>query len=139
MYRTIRTGLRGKKQSEILHSIQGQMSDGIWENSPNYERYWRAFEIQELDDGELAILVSKAPYLNVWMGSCLNPYYSKTDDQVKQFFANKVKQIVKEEIKDNGNSFKWSPTGTTELAYLGYRETITVADAYAVYNALRGR
>ena len=50
----VKTGLSAsdKKAKEILNSVIGQMSDGIWENSPGYSRYWKNIDIGE-EDGEM--------------------------------------------------------------------------------------
>lgn len=37
----IKVGLDDEKTKEVLDSVIGQMSDGIWENSSSMERFWK--------------------------------------------------------------------------------------------------
>ena len=73
--RTITTGLSGKVNSDILHSVIGQLSDGIWENSPGMEKYWKHADIEERD-GQLCIAVS-----DDWRSG----FRGKTGEQIKEF------------------------------------------------------
>lgn len=95
--RIIKTGLPNeKKYGEILASVVGQMSDGIWENTPRMTGYW---SYAECNTSSVDIVISNS-YWSRYTRSC-NPYVDMTDSQIKNFFANKVKQIALIEMQDN--------------------------------------
>ena len=52
--RKIPIGLKDEKTKDILNAVVGQLSDGIWENSPGMERYWR-FASGGDDNGNLVV------------------------------------------------------------------------------------
>lgn len=120
----ITTGLTDDKAEDILKGVIGQVSDGIWENSNGMERYWAHLDISR-DGSEVVIHVDR----DSWMSA----FRDKTDDQVKKYFATKIKQIVKEE------GLVWDRNNTENCNYLDYHSGVTVQDAYRVYDKLLGR
>lgn len=141
--RKIKTNLEAtNKNYEILDSVHGQMSDGIWENSPVMENYWVFSNIEVSDDNKIVIVVSDT-YQVESVGFtrkkfARNGFKFKTDDQVKAFFANKIKQIVaKEGSYEDAGDYSWRKDNQQKCGYMGYKETITVADAYAAYKNLK--
>ena len=56
-FRIIHTGLCGKLADEILRSIEGQLSDGYWENSPMMEKYWKNEYVLRMDNEEESEIV----------------------------------------------------------------------------------
>lgn len=135
---TVNTKLKGKKFYDILESVMGQLSDGIWENSNSNQRYWREQDI-ELNKETLEVIIKSSYRL------------FKDEEGVKKFFANKVKQIVKIEREDGSNELIWSRNNNNETGYISPYETyvdgkyvdpnytITVGDCYFVYDTLLGR
>ena len=128
-----RTGLSASdnKAKEILNSVIGQMSDGIWENTPGYDRYWKNVDVTE-EDGEIVI------YGGTAYGSPFLDYHSSTgvkdESAVRKFMAHKIKQIVKIEADDGNSDIIWKRDCETPLSYMGYKESITVKDCYRVYD-----
>lgn len=120
----IDTGLSDKKAEEILNSVIGQLSDGIWENSRGMERYWQYADI-ETRGSEIYIAVNTEDYYSGFRG--------KTEDQIKKYFATKIKQIIKEEGLD------WNRNNTDVSTFLDRGSGVTVQDAYRVYDKLLGR
>lgn len=116
-----------RKSFEILESVIGQLSDGIWENSPGMGKYWKNLHIDTRDGNIIINETYNSPF--------------RLDDQKKvlEFFANKVKQIIKTEIEDGRSDLEWKRDCTGISDYLGYKEQITVRDAYKVYDQLKGR
>lgn len=116
-----------RKSFEILESVIGQLSDGIWENSPSMGKYWKNLHIDTRDGNIIINETYNSPF--------------RWDDQKKvlEFFANKVKQIIKTEIEDGRSDLEWKRDCTGVSDYLGYKEQITVRDAYKVYDQLKGR
>ena len=110
-----------EKRLDILGSVMGQMSDGIWENTRSMEKYWK-----NLDFGTD---VSGYIYLEDSHEVC-------TD--VCEFFANKIKQIIKIEI-DDGNTpgLQWSRDCSVSPRYM--HGNVTVGDCYELYELLKGR
>lgn len=133
--RVVSTGLSGEINNDILRSVIGQMSDGIWENSPGMEGYWMGADI----DSDCNIVVDNNMYIKSWKDYIKNPYYNMTDDAIRRYFANKIKYICQEYLNDNNlNPYKeWKPDSDKECDYLGHGRNISIADAYAAYKALK--
>lgn len=124
--RNIATGLSGQVNNAILNSVIGQMSDGMWENSPTMRKYWAHCDIIK-ENGQLFIAVDDA-----WDSG----FYNKTSEWVRNFFAGKIKQIAYEETEGK----RWTMEDETELDYLSRIESkVTVAQAYKAYATLKGR
>ena len=136
--RVIETELTSNKDYEILNSVIGQLSDGMWENSSRMNKYWLNIST-EFIDGKVYIIVNHQSYIKHCNQCIVNPFYDMDDFNIKFWFATKIKQIVKQEEKDNKASSWWKRTNLQELDYLGYKEKITVADAYQLYDFLKGR
>lgn len=120
----IDTGLSDRKAEEVLLSVIGQLSDGIWENSRGMEKYWQYADIIK-KGSEIYIAVNTENYESGYRG--------KSEQDIKRYFAQKVKQIVKEE------GLEWSRDNTEISAYLDRGSDVTVQDAYRVYDKLLGR
>lgn len=135
--RKIHTGLKGQINLSIIESVEGQLSDGMWENSFAMRCYW-LFECCALENDEVVIYVSKS-----WTEIDFNKYRSNklldmSDVEIKTWFAKKIKQIVKQEEKDWPNSgIKWDRKCTTKLDY--FHDGITVQDCYRAYDHLLAR
>ena len=56
--RTIHTGLYGVQAKAVIDGVHGQLSDGKWENTPGYDKYWTNFAIETADDGEVVFKVN---------------------------------------------------------------------------------
>lgn len=137
--RKIPIGLKDEKTKDILNAVVGQLSDGIWENSPGMERYWR-FASGADDNGNLVVYdgYERNPWYNPRQRGSGNPWFysafsKMSDEEVKRYFAHKIKQIVKEE------GLEWSRDNTEHSDYLDYDSGVTVRDAYKVYDRLLGR
>lgn len=139
---TVNTGLKGKKYYDILESVIGQLSDGIWENSNSNQRFWREQDVEFNKETEDVIIKSSYRLF-------------ENEEKVKRFFANKVKQIVKIEREDGASELTWDRLNDNTTCYIsasliyepgvenakgiepGYM--ITVGDCYYVYDFLMGR
>ena len=133
-WRVIPTGLTGDINHDILNSVIGQMSDGMWENSPGMTGYWTFANIDDNNN----ILVNKA--YGQYMGTRLNnPYVGMSEEDIKNFFANKIKAIAQQYLHDqNINPYReWNGSNTQKCSYLDYDKGVTIADAYAAYKALK--
>lgn len=144
--RTIHTNLYGAQAYAVIDGVHGQLSDGKWENSPGYDKYWTNFDVQTADDGEVIFKVN-ADGATTWAQRFMpNPFYHMSDVEFKKWIAQKIKAVVNDERKDRVEFGDWDRknTGHTTL-YLGkYDETVhgvttTVADVYCTYEALLGR
>ena len=110
------------KRADILGSVVGQLSDGIWENSRSMEKYWKSLTYGPTADGMIWIEDRHC--------TCDNPL---------DFFANKIKQIVKKEI-ENGwcdEGLEWSRTCSVHPSY--FHGDVTVGECYEMYELLKGR
>lgn len=114
------------KRLKILSSVIGQMSDGIWENTRSMEKYWKSLDYGKDAFGNI--------YLEDHYGVCAD---------VRDFFANKIKQIVKVEIDDGRTSgLNWDRMCSIAPCYIDFGSigtTITVGDCYELYELLKGR
>lgn len=133
------------KDAEILNSIVGQLSDGIWENSPNMDRYWTNMDFTD-NEGKIKMNVPKS-YYNWEANSSINrrpasnPFLDKSDDKIRTYIADKAKQIVKTNIEDDPSLGKWSRDNTNEVEYMGGHNAkkVSVADVYSFYDRVKGR
>jgi hypothetical protein len=109
------------KRLDILGSVIGQMSDGIWENTRSMEKYWKSLSYGTDAKGNI--------YLEDTCYVCAN---------VTDFFANKIKQIIKIEIDDGYTSgLEWERSCSTSPCYM--HGNVTVGDCYELYELLKGR
>lgn len=111
------------KVKDILSSVIGQMSDGIWENTRSMEKYWRSLDFKTDANGYLVII----------------DRHGVTSDPI-EFMANKIKQIIKIEI-DDGANLRWERTCSRIPDYISRSSSnpITVGDCYKLYEQLKGR
>lgn len=140
----IKIDLGSTKNGEIISDVIGQLSDGIWENSPGVDKYW---ECADVDGSTLDVNVGLYDKLEYQNGrrdrrgyyhhrSMPSGFRGKSENQIRAYFANKLKQVVKIEQGDYPNeNLSWDRNNNTSLNYLD----CTVAEAYACYDFLRGR
>ena len=146
--RKIKTNTFSKKANEMLRSVIGQMSDGIWENSKLMDKYWMFAYIDRAADGENIIEIGTETGKMYCGRYVYNGFADMSDDQIREFFAKKIKQIAKIELNDNAKiklkdsdeTPKWNRNNTEfKSCYLNYNEDISIADAYLCYEFLLGR
>ena len=133
--RMIDTGLKTDLDMAILDAVLGQLSDGMWENSPMMDKYWPYIEIEKRG-GKVYLDISdsyrKYDYPR-------NGFMDMDDATIKTWLAKKLKAVIKEE----GLDWKRDNTETTDYLSTDWRlpskEEATVADCYYVYEVLRGR
>jgi hypothetical protein len=104
----------------ILGSVIGQMSDGIWENSRAMEKYWKSLDYGTDASGYI--------WLEDRNGVCADVY---------DFFANKIKKIIQIEIEDGNKYLMWSRLNGGIPHYMHGR--VTVGECYELYELLKGR
>ena len=144
--RIIHTGLYGEHAYEVFDSVHGQLSDGKWENSPGYDKYWLNFKVETADDGEVVFKVN-AEGSTMWGQRWLsNPFYNMPEADFKKWIARKIKAVVNDEREDRMGFGSWDRRNTDHhTAYLGKYDSAlrdivtTVADVYCTYEALLGR
>ena len=121
----IHTGLNDKITEDILKSVIGQMSDGIWENTPGMDDYWLNMNVDKVD-GEVVIKVKTNED---------SPFKHYTESEIAQYIADKLRAVVVIEIQD-GLDGQWSRDCDAISGYLTRNESVTIKDAYKVYDAL---
>ncbi len=139
--RTINTKLYGDRAYEILEAVSGQMSDGLWENSRGYDKYWTNFRVKRLDDNSIVFVLNADSYTRYCDRYLENPFWRMKDAEFLAWYASKLKTVIRAEAKDNNwTKGWWKRTNTTNKSiYLNYKLDITVADIYCVYDELLGR
>ena len=75
MCRYINTGLKGQVALSVLNSVMGQLSDGIWENSPNMTSYWKDLRIAN-DNNFIVFVVQEHDRYDKYMKRYYKNYYS---------------------------------------------------------------
>lgn len=143
--RTIHTNLYGAQAYAVIDGVHGQLSDGKWENSPGYDKYWTNFDVKTANDGEVIFEVNvdySYCYCNKWLD---NPFKNMSDNEFKTWIARKIKAVVNDERKDRMEFGSWDRRNTDHTSlYLGhadeeYGPVVTVADIYCTYEALLSR
>ena len=134
-------------------SVRGQLSDGKWENSPRMERYWRFFDV-DVEHGiiqtadEDGVCESEYRWYHgsnrrqlVWKE---NGFRGKTEKEIRVFFANKIREIVKDFCDYHYMTMKeeWNKDNATECPYLTRyidheKVVVTIGDAYKASKSLR--
>lgn len=139
--RTINTTFYGDHAAEILNAVAGQLSDGLWENSRGYDKYWTNFSVKRLDDNRVVFIVNTDSYTRYCGRFLDNPFYNMSETEFLAWYAGKLKAVIRAEAKDNNwKKGWWKRTNTTNKSiYLNYKLDITVADIYCVYDELLGR
>ena len=126
----IDTGLTGQHDKSILDSLLGQLSDGLWENSPRMAKYWKNFDVEL--DGDKVIIRTPENFYAIFDYN-MGP---EGEAQVKKFFATYLKKFVKQAI-EWGWAKEWSRDCEDQLK--GFHEPTTVKEVYRVYDKLLGR
>jgi hypothetical protein len=144
--RTIQTPFSSTKAFEVLSSVLGQMSDGMWENSGRMKKYWRFIVVKQAVNGNVYLEISgekskmdgaNSKGLCKWLE---NGFYDMSDEDILQFFAAKIKHIMLEDLKDANITNGWRRDYEAfHTAYLNYKEQITVAEVYCIYDILKKR
>lgn len=139
--RTINTTFYGDYAAEIINAVAGQLSDGLWENSRGYDKYWTNFSVKRLDDNRVVFIVNTDSYTRYCGRFLENPFCRMTDTEFLAWYAGKLKAVIRAEAKDNNwKKGWWKRNNTTNKSiYLNYKLDITVADIYCVYDELLGR
>ena len=143
--RIIHTNLYGDQAKPVIDGVHGQLSDGKWEGSPGYDKYWTNFDVETADDGEVVFKVNAECSTTWGQRWYLNPFYSMSDNEFKTWIAQKIKAVVNDERKDRIEFGSWDRKNVDHTSlYLGhadekYGTVVTVADIYCTYDALLGR
>lgn len=126
-------------RAEVIDSVIGQLSDGIWENNGSMNKYWMFARVKGTDL-EISEDYSKryGSSRTIWNG-----FDGKSEKEIKDWFANKAKQVVKIWAEDYHKDQKavWDRDNTDVVDYMGGHgvPNVTVADVYECYDFLKGR
>lgn len=113
--------LGNSTRADIISGVLGQLADGLWENSSMNKYY----EYATIDGNELVV------HTNTFKSG----FYNKSEDWIKNWFANKLKKIVQEEHGNNKEG--WLRMNTAICEYIG--NDIDVSMCYECYDFLKGR
>lgn len=130
---TVKTGITQQEGRIVLESVRGQLSDGIWENSPRMEGFWRFFCIDVDEAGEVCIYISREP--RIWekrypgYKMIPNRFHGESDAWILNWFANKLAEIARIEAKDwAGSSFRMTKGNAAISRYLGDLHVLITGD-----------
>lgn len=131
MYRIISTRfimIDKEKVKEVLNNVVWQMKNGIWENNHKLRGYW----YNVMFDKDNNILVLKNEFYEYYSKKYKNPYCNMSDTEIKRFFANKIKTIIRTCKKDEGKGYN---PGCVD--YLSYNLAVSEEDCkYIALNLL---
>ena len=91
MIRVIDTGLSTALEADIIDAVFGQVSDGMWENSPQSDHYWPYIEVEKRGN-KVVLLVSKQ--YRDRLGKT-NRFLDMDDATVKKWVARRIKLVIK--------------------------------------------
>jgi hypothetical protein len=117
-------------RAEVIDSVLGQLSDGIWENSNGMSKYWSYADVNKNNE------------LQVDDTSWRSGFNGKSEEWVRNWFADKAKQVVKIWAEDWGKGKDvWKRDNQDEVDYMGGHivRDITVSDVYECYDYLKRR
>lgn len=122
---------------DIFHSVIGQLSDGIWENSPACTAYWLCCDIDANGD-TIKLVIDSEPIVRWGNDYINNRYFKMSDMDIFYYFIRKMLQIVKIEGRDAGDEklYLMNAHNQTELDYMSYDVRVRVCDVWAVRKML---
>jgi len=129
-----------KVAMEVIDSVMGQLSDGMWENSNNKSitDMWSCTDVE--DDGKNIILkiYDSSSYS---YGSKYNSWFNADEKKIFNYIADHAKQVVKYFEKEDGPKYAWDRMNKAEASGFGGHgcPDITISDVYRVYDGLKGR
>lgn len=140
----INTGLTDSASLNVLRSVLGQLSDGMWENSRKAERYW-PFAEAEMVDGNVCIVISNDIYKGHGQYRYTNGFFhdlAMDPDRIKKYFARKIKAVVRENAKDYPDAgIRCTAKCEVALDYMSDYDNdeneIRACDAHKVVKALK--
>lgn len=139
--RRIHTELFTDIAKDMIDSVFGQLSDGIWENSRRMEQYWRFARAERDPNGEVMIVVDKINGTFDRYGSnckwTSNAFAEMTANQVLEFIGKKLREIANIEFKDE--DLKPDRSSQRTMEYLTRNTPITAEMAYVLANILIGK
>lgn len=145
--RSVKVGPTNDKDRTIFESIQGQMSDGLWENSPKMVPYWK--NSRGLDEkGDISVnadnFYQDYKYRNTRHGQekypigKYNPYAGLDDQGIRDLYANRLRTILKNESKYYpGGKFSKGDQTVSRFLSRGKEKEVTYGDAYDLYQRLK--
>lgn len=141
MERIVNTHIKATQRNlDIMRSVIGQMSDGIWENATCLNGYWAFANIVELDNSLIGIAVdaTSGKWAYDYSRFLKNRWWRMSDAQILKFFANKIKQIADIEISDCHYDKKstWAYNNNEVSDYLDYDSGVTFGDAFILKRTL---
>lgn len=117
-------GLDNATRAKIIDAVIGQLSDGMWENSPAMDKYWKYAKTQGTD-----LIINNDKWDSGFVG--------RTEDWIRHWFASKLKKVVQEEVGNNKQG--WDRDNMEISDYISYNNDITVSHCYECYEYLLGR
>ena len=122
---------------DIFHGVIGQLSDGIWENSPACTAYWVCCDI-DADGDTIKLVIDSEPTVRWGNEYINNRYFRMSDTDILYYFIRKMLQIVKIEGRDNGDErlYLMNAHNQTVCEYLDYTSGVKVCDVWAVRKML---
>lgn len=140
----INTGLTDSASLNVLRSVLGQLSDGMWENSRKAEHYW-PFAEAEMIDGNVCLVISNDTYKGRGQYCYTNGFFhdlAMDPDRIKKYFARKIQAVVRQNAKDYPDAgIRCTAKCEVALDYMSdydnYDNEIRACDAHKVVKALK--
>lgn len=133
------TGLPAGKGKVILESIQGQLSDGYWENSRPMEGYWKFFCVDASGDEAVICVANKSVSWQYGGGRLIsNRFWGFSHRKMLEWFARRIYEIAKYE-KDTWPEREFRPEKGNKgvsLCLGGSGNELTGDDVWSLRKAL---
>lgn len=115
--------LGNKTRARIIDGVIGQLSDGMWEESPTMHKYWENAHTEGTD-----LVIDNDNWDSGFRG--------RSEEWIRHWFANKLKKVVQEEVGSDKQN--WSRDNMEISEYISYNHEMTVSHCYECYDYLMG-
>lgn len=111
--------MKTRTRARIADGVIGQLSDGMWENSPGMDKYWRFMTVQGFE-------------LHCNNERWDSGFRGKNEEWVKNWLAGKIKQVCQYQVGNDEEG--WKRDNMEESWLHG-----SISECYECYDWLKGR
>lgn len=130
----VETKLAGENEFNVLSSVIGELSDGIWEESFSAEKYWRFCSVvlnPTTNRVEIRISNLHSTRSSGWHRVVWNPFLSMSDSEIRLWFSRKIKRIFNIECHDKNIKISFNKKNDQIMEYFGFGEPVsTIVEVY---------
>lgn len=121
-------------QADLIDALLGQMSDGKWENTPSYEKYWRNIELE----GSKVIVDVQRILGGLWGAEReQHEVWFADSSSIKRWLAKKAQLVLNEEIRDYYPGMSVQKLANETSKYMDRGVNQTFGQVQAAINSLK--